>query len=1153
MHTSLRAHQALRLFLFLSLFISLTTSGATAAPNPLQNSGGNPVPVDGGQPPSSNVPVAPNVDPNRVGRFIVQLSDAPLATYPGGVSGLAPTAPSRTGASRLDVNAPASQSYLAYLAGKQTAFIQQLSSAVPNAQVERQYQVVLNAMAVKARWGDLAKIHSLAGVTQVQPEREYKIQMDASIPLIGLGTGTLGGTNWADSGLWAALGGHANAGKGIKVADIDSGITPSNPCFSPAGFAYPAGFPKFDPGYDAYVTPKIIAARAFFRPDDPPESAPTPLDDPGSLGGGHGTHTAGTMVCDYGTTTTFSGIKISGIAPMAQLMVYRVFYLSVGGSGSAFSPELDAAIEAAVRDGADVVNNSWGGLVLDMNDLDVQAYSAAVAAGVAVVFSAGNAGPGAMTIGSPGIGESFITAGASTTSRTLLTGVWAVSRSDGGAIPDTVAQGKISGSSVTQTAVTAVTVDLQAAGYADPLACSPLPSTLVSGKIVVIERGTCALVDKVSNAKDGGAVGVILRNVAGGATTLPLINPVLPEVHVSQANGDAIFAFLSGLPAGVTATFTINGPATYTPNGDAGDTIASFSSLGPNPDMTIKPDIAAPGVNILSSVSPAQAGTTTPAFDFFQGTSMAAPHVTGAAALMRQLHPGWSPAQIKSALITTSAEATPLGANPTVRGAGRLNLADVSKVQLTFDRPSLSFGLVAEPGSTPEKVTVTATNTTGAAVTYTLAVSATQGDAPTLSASSMTVPANGTAAFDVSLAGATTGDAFGKIVLTDAAGTGAALHIPYWAREIADLGPAQVLLIDDDKSGASPLPAGCAGTDVRSFYTSALNSLGISFVVWDVATMGPVDFNQARRYSKSIVFTGDHGCAGDMTVLETFRRNYLAQGGKLLVSSQDEAVMETSVFGSNGLMAITFGADAVQNSLYGAGQPPQPTLQGDNTYAAYLAGQIYDISNNGNGAGNQTSVDEIQASFFNDTDALPILNSAPVKTMMSQGTVGSRMSSEPTLERVTGKLPWTRLGYRTEFLSFGLEAVSDNTGFDTRPDLLKRLLDWLDDSVSVQFDKSSYTVGKPNEAVSVSATANASITSTGVTKPFANVVMVYRWDFGDGTPIQTTANRIATHGYKESGVYTIRVEAIDGFGHHAVSNPAQVIVTPKVYLPIVGR
>ena len=144
--------------------------------------------------------------------------------------------------------------------------------------------------------------------------------------------------SWTDSGLWAAVGGHANAGKGIKVADIDSGITLTNPCFAPAGFSYPAGFPKFDPGYDAYVNPKVITARAFFRPDDPPQNAPTPIDDPGIDGGGHGTHTAGTMVCNYGTPTTFLNTKISGMAPMAQLMVYRVFYLSMSGSGSAFTP-----------------------------------------------------------------------------------------------------------------------------------------------------------------------------------------------------------------------------------------------------------------------------------------------------------------------------------------------------------------------------------------------------------------------------------------------------------------------------------------------------------------------------------------------------------------------------------------------------------------------------------------------------------------------------------------------------------------------------------------------------------------------------------------------------------------------------------------------
>jgi minor extracellular serine protease Vpr len=349
-------------------------------------------------------------------RRIVQLKDAPLATYTGG-AGLSGTANSVTGAAKLDVNSKPSQAYIAYLTGKQTVFKAELAKVAPDAQVQYSYQVTFNGLAVALKTGQIEKVSSLPGVAAVTLEQEHKVDMDASLPLIGAGTGTVGGPDWVDSGLWAALGGHANAGTGLKIADIDTGISYKNPCFDPAGFTYPAGFPKYGAGYEAFVNPKIIAARAYFRPQDPPKYDATPEDDPL---GGHGSHTAGTMACNYGVTTgeSFLNTAISGLAPKAQLMVYRIFYSSISGSQSGYTPELIAAIEDVVKDGADLVNNSWGGTSLNsVNDPEIAAYSAAVDAGVVVVFSAGNSGSGSMTVGNPGLGEKFITVANSTTNR----------------------------------------------------------------------------------------------------------------------------------------------------------------------------------------------------------------------------------------------------------------------------------------------------------------------------------------------------------------------------------------------------------------------------------------------------------------------------------------------------------------------------------------------------------------------------------------------------------------------------------------------------------------------------------------------------------------------------------------------------------------
>jgi len=1121
-HTHLLLHVVTLLALILSLGIVPAANAGPALPA----HGSSPVTADA---PSSGTghALSTKADPNLPVRVIVQLADPPLASYTGGKPGLSATSPSATGATRLDVTSPASKAYLAYLQTQQAALRVQLAKVSPNARVDYTYQIAFNGLAIKVHQGELAALRALPGVKSVTVEREYKVEMDATIPLLGLGTGTVGQPDWVDSGLWAALGGHEHAGEGMKIADIDSGISYNNPCFNPTGYTYPAGFPKYGAGYAAFVNPKIIAARAYFRPDDPPKYAPTPEDD---IEFGHGSHTAGTLACNYGTETPYGGLKISGVAPRAQLMVYRAFYTSVSGSQSAYDPELIKAIDDAIADGADVVNNSWGGTATITPDKDplVAAYSAAVDAGVVVVFSAGNAGPGPGTLGSPATGAKFISAAATTTDRTFVAslGVTSVTPPDI-TIPVTVTN--ITGRSLLTESLTAPTIDLEVEGYADAIACNgPLPSALVSGKIVMVRRGVCALVSKVANAAVGGAVGVIIRNVPGGATTLPLINPVLPTAHIALADGENLKAFLKTVKdAGGTATITINGPALPV-HTDVADTLASFSSRGPNVDMSLKPDIAAPGVNILSAVSYGNG------FDFYQGTSMAAPHVTASAALLKQAHPTWTPAQIKSALMSTAEQPSVLGRNPMNRGAGRVSLSHPQDPGLTFDRPSLSFGLTIA-GHTYTS-TVTATDVSGAGGTYTVTATAAFGSVTPVVPTSITVPANGSTSFDVVVTVSAAGDAYGNINLTDGT-TNHTLHIPYWTRTVAEAAPADVLLIDDDGS------ADDCGPDVSGFYTQTLTNLGLTYQIQEV--VGPefnIDLTQARLYPKVIYFTGAAGCGGDLSFYYDDLRNYLASGGKMLITGQDIAALDDFIVNRYGVSfnpALLFGAAYVQDSLY-AGAVPVPAIGGDNTFSTYLMGQTYDISPTGNGAGNQTSVDEIEAQFYSDVDAFPILSSAPVTSTKKMGTVGTRMSSEPSIERVKGAA-WTRLGYRSEFLSFGLEGVNNNTGFNTREQLLDRLLTWMDDEITLHITSPSSFAVAPYAPVTATVEAATSVVTT--TTGFVNNILAYRWDFGDGTPIQVTTTPWAAHGYAAAGTYTLYVEAVDGFAHRAVVSQTVTIST----------
>ena len=148
------------------------------------------------------------IDPTKAVRVIVQLQDAAVASYDGGVTGLRPTSAKASGARKLDVNTVPARAYTNYLVGKQQAFQASLAAAIPGAKVERTYQVTLNALAIKVIGADVAALIAMPEVKRVQVEREYKVNMDASLKLIGLGTGNVGEANWVDKGLWATLGGH---------------------------------------------------------------------------------------------------------------------------------------------------------------------------------------------------------------------------------------------------------------------------------------------------------------------------------------------------------------------------------------------------------------------------------------------------------------------------------------------------------------------------------------------------------------------------------------------------------------------------------------------------------------------------------------------------------------------------------------------------------------------------------------------------------------------------------------------------------------------------------------------------------------------------------------------------------------------------------
>ena len=265
---------------------------------------------------------------------------------------------------------------------------------------------------------------------------------------------------------------------------------------------------------------------------------------------------------------------------------------------------------------------------------------------------------------------------------------------------------------------------------------------------------------------------------------------------------------------------------------------------------------------------------------------------------------------------------------------------------------------------------------------------------------------------------------------------------------------------------------------------------------------------------------------------------YLHQGGNLIATGQDFA-STFDILGGNAPTALYggyLGALYKQDSIFdpaGLFLPPAPSIIGAPQSA--FTGMVLDLSGLGDGGVNQGWVDEV--TVIDDLDVGERENIHPIFTAISpyvlaQGTVALARSSEPTLEN-----PGANFAFRTVYLAFGLEGVNNDTGFNTREDLLGGILDWVNDTPQVTIEAA--TVGHPMDLVTLTATIPSGIN--------AGIPVSYRWDFGDGSPYATGGAPNAGHIYGAPGTYQARVEMTDAYGHKVVSAPVEVIV-PAVYV-----
>ena len=624
---------------------------------------------------------------HRRGRItvILTLADPPLAAHSRSLAG-------RSSVRRLNTASLAAKAYVAKLRRAQQVAAATLKRAIPEAKVLWNYTVLLNGMAVELPATELAKAAKLSFARKLYPSYRYTLALNRSPSLIG-----------ADA-LAAAGGG---TGEGTKIAVVDDGVDPENRFFDPEGFSYPPGFPK---GGTKWTTPKVIVARAFVGAGAD-ERSPLALDRRASF---HGTHVAGIAAGNAGTTAPTGDdhpetAGLSGVAPRAQIGNYRVFNVPTPLGHVGNTPEIVAAFETAVRDGMDVINFSGGGPQTDpVSDALVEAVRNVAAAGVVPVISAGNDRDdyGLGSAGSPGTAPDAISVAALSNSHVFAPALSVTTPDAPGALTripfartaggPTPADWATSDQQVvdvgTVLGVNGAAVPRNLCGRPGNLdgGASPLPAGSLTGSIALVSRGICTFALKAARVKAAGAIGIIVvDNRPGEANGIPL-ELAVPGGMIADRDGAALRSYLEG--RGGRTGIRIGRDPQELATGRSG-IVTSFSSGGLTAfGHLLKPDVGAPGGQILSATLGIAGGP----FASFDGTSMAAPHIAGAAALLLQRHPGWTPRQVKSALVSTAATAwadtaRTVEAPVLTAGSGEADVLAANDPKLFTDPVSLSY------------------------------------------------------------------------------------------------------------------------------------------------------------------------------------------------------------------------------------------------------------------------------------------------------------------------------------------------------------------------------------------------------------------------------------------------------------------------------
>jgi minor extracellular serine protease Vpr len=623
----------------------------------------------------------------RSDRWIVILQEPPVAAQ---------------SATREDVQSKAFGAPGNRIAAQQRGLRASLASR-PKVTVTGSVDTLANALFIAAPEEEIEAIEKLPGVVRVLRQRYYKRHDAKAAELVRAAGG------------WAGSGGEQNAGSGIRIAIVDSGIDKNHPSFQDPSLPMPAGFPKCLAEHcEAYTSNKVIAARSFVEllafADVPLDSRPDDYSPRDRIG--------------HGTAVRVKGpaAEVQGVAPKAYLGNYKVFG-SPGVNEFASDEAVIRALEAAFNDGMDIASLSLGAPALwapeDRDrtcgsenvgpcDLQVDAVENATRLGMVVVADAGNQGdageraPALGSITTPGTAPGAITVGGSTNSHIFFSTV----RPEGGSVPSNIREidAQLTNGLKPRNVISATLVDV--ASLSDPgTGCQPLGNGALTGAIALIARGDCDFAEKLRFAEASGAIAAIFMQSEGSDALFPIGNlreTGIPAVLIGNTAGKRLKTWIAANPR---SKVTIDPALVELDVRDSANEVAYFSSYGPSiGSLAIKPELVAVATDMYMATQ-----TYDPNGDMFdpsgfyatQGNSFAAPQVAGAVALLKQKYPQATPAQLKSAVVNTAdpdvvdfdSGGQPYRARVVGVGAGKLDVSKAVATNVVVEPSVLSFGI----------------------------------------------------------------------------------------------------------------------------------------------------------------------------------------------------------------------------------------------------------------------------------------------------------------------------------------------------------------------------------------------------------------------------------------------------------------------------